>query len=529
MTNAGKRVKITYATTDPEAIAAFHDAFDESLPRVESQLGERHPMYAGHEERWGESEFEDRSPNDTRLLVGRFPSGSADDVEAAVAAARRAFPGWRRTPYPERIALLRKAADILSQRNVEWAVWVAHEVGKNRFEALAEVEEAVDLIRYYGSEMERNEGYQKPMGPSPNPAEHTRSVLRPHGVLAVVSPFNFPMALAMGMSAGALLAGNTVVFKPASDAPMSGLALYRALREAGLPEGAFSFLTGGGRAVGDRLVNHPDVAGIAFTGSRDVGMRIVRGASQGRYPRPCIAEMGGKNPVIVTGSADLDAAVEGTVRSAYGYGGQKCSAASRVYVDRRVKAEFMARLVERTGQLVVGNPLRRETFMGPVVNQDAYHSFQKYVEMARQDGGELLTGGQALTEGEMGHGYYVAPTIIDGLPKDHFLVKEELFVPILVVVGVESLDEAIQEANAVDYGLCAGIFSRDEEEIETFFDRIEAGVTYSNRRGGATSGAWPGVQSFGGWKYSGSTGKAGLGPWYVSQFMHEQSQTRVTG
>lgn len=527
MANDGKRVKITYTTTDPEALAAFHETFDRQLEEAKGRLGERHPTYAGHAERWGESEFEDQSPSDTRLVLGRFQEGDAGDVEAAVAAARRAFPAWSRVPYTERIALLRRAADILSERNVEWAVWVALEVGKNRLEALAEVEEAADLIRYYCSQMERHEGYEEPMGPGTPPKEHTRSVLRPYGVFAVVSPFNFPMALAMGMSAGALVGGNTVVFKPASDAPLSGIALYHALRQAGLPEGAFSFLTGSGREVGTPLVNHPDVAGIAFTGSRAVGMSVVRRAAEGRHPRPCIAEMGGKNPVIVTRHADLEAAAEGTMRSAFGYSGQKCSAASRVYVEESVKEAFLERLVEMSRQLIVGDPTRRETYMGPLVNHSAYEGYQSYVEQARRDGGRFLQGGQVLDEGDLRHGYYVAPTIIDGLPRDHQLIKEELFVPILCTVGVESLEDAIQEANAVEYGLCAGIFSRDEGEIETFFQRIEAGVTYSNRRAGATTGAWPGVQSFGGWKYSGSSGKSALGPWYVPQFMHEQSQTRV--
>jgi 1-pyrroline-5-carboxylate dehydrogenase len=297
------------------------------------------------------------------------------------------------------------------------------------------------------------------------------------------------------------------------------------MADAGLPPGAINCLTARGDDLGKALVSHSGIDGVAFIGSRAVGTHIYAEFSRER-PRPVIAEMGGKNPVIVTRNADLEKAVEGTVRAAFGYSGQKCSAASRVYVDDGVADEFLDRLRARAADVTVGNPASDDVFMGPVITEEAYRRFQSAADIARAEG-EVLTGGAALTEGDLRYGYYCAPTIVT-LPKDHPFFSEELFVPLLAVARVGSLDEALELANRSEYGLTAGIYSEDPEEQRTFLDRIEAGVVYVNRRAGATTGAWPGVQSFGGWKASGSTGKSALGPYYVQQFMHEQSQTVVT-
>jgi 1-pyrroline-5-carboxylate dehydrogenase len=267
------------------------------------------------------------------------------------------------------------------------------------------------------------------------------------------------------------------------------------------------------------------VAGLVFTGSKEVGERIARRFVAARL-RPFIAEMGGKNPAIVTANADLEKAVEGIARSAFGLSGQKCSACSRVYVDRRVAASFVERLVEKTNALRVGDPTKREVFTGPVINARAVATFEAAVAEARREG-RILVGGHRLTDGECAHGYFVASTIVDRLSLDHRLFRDELFVPFLVVGEVGSLEEALTWANRSEYGLCAGIFSEDPDEVRRFFDRIEGSVTYANRRGGATTGAWPGINSFGGWKASGSSGKGALGPYYVQQFLREQSQTWV--
>lgn len=245
------------------------------------------------------------------------------------------------------------------------------------------------------------------------------------------------------------------------------------------------------------------------------------------YPKPIITEMGGKNPTIVTRNADMEKAVEGVVRSAFGFSGQKCSACSRAYVEAPIYDEFMERLVNRTNELVIGDPTDRAVFVGPVIDEGAVERFENAAEIARRDGGHIRTGGTRLTDGDLAEGTFVAPTIVDGLPLNHELFKRELFLPFLAVGKVESLDQAIAESNASEYGLTAGIFTEDTGEIETFFDRIEAGVVYANRKGGATTGAWPGSQPFTGWKGSGSSGKGALGSYYVEHFMREQSRTVV--
>jgi 1-pyrroline-5-carboxylate dehydrogenase len=256
-------------------------------------------------------------------------------------------------------------------------------------------------------------------------------------------------------------------------------------------------------------------------------MHLIRDNAARAVPRPLIIEMGGKNPALIMTSANLDKASDGVMRSAFGAQGQKCSACSRAYVTRQVREQFVRLLVEKTKQIKIGNPLHRDVYIGPVISEDAVNTYERAVEQARRDGGKILAGGHRLTDGEFAHGYFVEPTIIEGLPLDHPLFSEELFVPITVIGEVTTLDEAIDLANRTEYGLTAGIFSEDESEIAQFFERIQAGVTYANRRSGATTGAWPGINSFGGWKASGSTGRGTGGPYYVQQFMREQSRVRI--
>jgi 1-pyrroline-5-carboxylate dehydrogenase len=294
-----------------------------------------------------------------------------------------------------------------------------------------------------------------------------------------------------------------------------------------VPAGVFNFITGSGGTAGQELIDNAGIDGIVFTGSKDVGMHLIRDNATRAVPRPLIIEMGGKNPAIITASADIDKATDGVMRSAFGAQGQKCSACSRVYLAKTIRDEFVRRLVEKTKKIVIGNPLDRNVYLGPVINEDAVKTYERAVATAKRDGGKILTGGQRLTEGEFAHGYFVEPTLIDGLPVNHPLFAEELFVPITVLGEMTTLDEAIDLANSTEYGLTAGIFSGDDAEIQRFFDRIQAGVTYVNRRAGATTGAWPGINSFGGWKASGSTGRGTGGPYYVQQFMREQSRVRI--
>ncbi len=514
--------RITYATL--KITPEDDEAYDKAVGLVRNKLGSRFTMYINGEH-WASTgeEMEHRSPIDTRIVVSSFPKGTRDDVKSAISAARDAFPKWSALSYKDRMIILRKAADRIIERRYELSAWMAFEVGKNRAESLAEVNEAAELIRYYCDQMEANKGFLKPLE-SPGLKQETFSILRPYGVWAVIAPWNFPLALATGMAAGALVAGNTVVFKPSSDSPVLGHELSRSLLDAGIPRGAFNFVTGPGATVGAELQENPSIDGLVFTGSKEVGMNVYHSFAR-NYPKPVITEMGGKNPAIVTASADLDQAAEGVVRAAFGFGGQKCSACSRVYVDQLVKEKFLKLLKEHTEKFVkIGDPTRKETFLGSVINKAAVETYSKAVEEAKRDGGHFIHGGNVLSNADFEYGYFVEPAIVDGLPVKHRLFRDELFVPFLTVAGVQSFEEAMRLANDSEYGLCAGIYTKNKKEMQMFFDHIEAGVTYANRRSGATTGAWPGVNSFGGWKGSGSTGKSGLGPYYVQQFMREQSR-----
>jgi 1-pyrroline-5-carboxylate dehydrogenase len=524
MTDSAPRIKITYATlrADNEEL---HAGFEAGLQAARARLGGGHPMVIGGAERNGTSETELRSPIDQDILVGRFASGTAADVADAIAAARAAQPAWQALGWEGRIEILDRAADLISERLMEYGALMAIEVGKNRLEALGEVEESADLIRYYGQTARENGFYRRAMDNLGDPATHTWSVLRPHGVFGVIAPFNFPLALSAGPVAGALVAGNTAVLKPARAGALSSVLLMEALRDAGLPAGVCNLVMGPGETVGAAVAESEAIDGIVFTGSYEVGMALHRSFSRS-YPRPCIVEMGGKNPAIVMGSADLDEAAEGIMRAAFGFGGQKCSANSRVYVERSVHDELVQRLVEKTEGITIGDPLVREHWLGPVTDQRAVDRFEGAVAEARRDG-TVFTGGERLSDGELARGFYVEPTVVGGLPADHRLFRDELFVPFTAIHPVDSLDEALALSNDVVYGLTAGIYSEEPDEVDRFLEGIHTGVLYVNRRAGATTGAWPGVQPFGGWKGSGSTGKAALGPWYVAQFLREQSHTIV--
>jgi 1-pyrroline-5-carboxylate dehydrogenase len=517
--------RLTYATMfDPPA--ELHASYDRALAATKAALGRDYPMIiGGREVRAGET-FEDRSPINRAWVLGHFAKGTAQHAKDAIAAARAAFPGWSALPWPKRVALLRRAAALITRRVFDIAAADSLEVGKNRMEALADVQETADLIAYYCDQVEANKGFEKPLRKDPlkgYTATNT-SVLRPYGVWVVISPFNFPVALAGGPSGAALVAGNCVVFKPATDTPWTGWLLARCFLDAGLPDGVFNFVTGPGSTVGQELMSNPDVDGITFTGSYDVGMRIYRAFAAGAAPRPCIAEMGGKNPVIVSRKADLAVAALGVYRSAFGLQGQKCSAASRIYVERPVYDAFVAQLLALLEQTTIGDPTRRENWLGPVINDGAARDYEGFVAELRERG-RILFGGRRLTDGELAHGSFCAPTLAEA-PLDHRLWKHEMFLPIAMVHPVASLDEAMRLANDVDYGLTAGFYG-SRKEAEWFFAHIQAGVCYANRPQGATTGAWPGHQPFGGWKGSGSTGKSAGSLYYVQQFLREQSRTLV--
>jgi 1-pyrroline-5-carboxylate dehydrogenase len=508
--------RLTYTTGSRSA--ELDRAFEAALAGAREREAEplTH-LVAGREVAVGET-FEREDPSRRDRVASRAREGHAV-VADAVEAARAAQREWRRRPHDERLAHLRRAAQLIDERKLELAAAVSVEVGKVRTESIAEVEEAIDLIETYCRQVESAGGFETPLGQL-SPDEHNTDVLRPYGVFAVIAPFNFPFALGFGMTAAALAVGNAVVLKPPEEGPRSGGAVARLLADAGVPDSVISLVHGGPR-TGEALVGS-GIDGVAFTGSAEVGREIGRRLSAGPFPKPVLAEMGGKNAAIVGASADLEAAAEGIAKAAFGFSGQKCSACSRAIVVAEVHDELVERLAELARGTSLGDPADPDVATGPVVNAHAVERFERSVEAARRDG-TVAAGGVRGDDA----GWFVEPTVVSGLQLGHPLTRDELFLPFVTVVRVPDFDAALAEANAVPYGLTAGVFSRDEDELDRFLDEIEAGVVYVNRRAGATTGAWPGIQSFCGWKSSGLTGKGGLGPYYVQQFAREQSRTIV--
>ena len=517
--------KLTYATMfDPPE--ELHARFEAALARTRAALGARHLLYIDGQDVDAAGTVEKRSPIDGRLL-GHFATADAAQTGSAVEAAHRAWPGWRVTPAAERVRLSHRVAALIEARVYEIGAALCLEVGKNRLEALAEAQEVADFFAGYADDFAANGGFDRvlPDDPIKGFRSHNRSVLKPHGVWGVIAPFNFPLALASGPAAAALVTGNTVVVKGASDTPWAARLLADCIRDAGYPPGVFNVVAGSGAVTGEALVGHPLLAGLTFTGSYDVGMSLCRRMVAGAYARPCIAEMGGKNAVIVTSSADLERAATGIVRSAFGLGGQKCSATSRVYVATEVARALYTRILEQTQALRIGDPSERQHWLGPVISAAAVAKYECYAGALGRDGGRILTGGVRLSDGPLASGCYVAPTVATA-PAEHALFGVEMFLPIVMLAEVGGVEEGVRRANASPLGLTAGFYG-GPAEVRYFLDHIEAGTTYVNRPQGATTGAWPGYQAFGGWKGSATTGKAIGSFYYLPQYLREQSQTVV--
>lgn len=519
--------KLTYASMfhTPEEV---HTRFESALAHVKAtQLGKTHAMLINNRDVYAEATYENRSPINHSWLLGNMQAGTAKQANEAIAAARAAFPAWSRTDWRERIRLVRRAAEILETRLYELGVATSLNTGKTRMESLGDVQEGADLLRAPCEWMERNNGYVLEQGHDPLPDYTVRnlSVLKPYGVWLVISPFNFPISLTCGPTGAALVAGNTVVTKPSAETSWIMRLLAECFREAGFPDGVFNFVTGKDDEMGKLLVDHPDVNGVTFTGSHTVGMEIYRKFAQGSYPRPVVLEMGGKNATIVSRSAHLDHAAMGIVRAAFGTAGQKCSCTSRVYVEAPVYDDLLERVTTLTNQLIVGDPTRRDVYVGPLIRESAYRAFIDYCKELAKDG-QTRTGGVTLHDGEWAHGFYCAPTVVTDVPFNHRLWKHEMFVPLVMVGEVDSIDEAIALTNNTVYGLTSGFYGT-ADEAQWYFDRIQVGTAYANRPQGASTGAWPGYQSFGGWKGSGASGKGTGGPYYIFSYLREQSQTLV--
>ena len=514
--------RVTYSNTG-EDFSGVHAHLDAIIPDAEARLlAKSRPAFIGGRDRTDGNLVVARSPIDFDIVLGEFPQANAALVDEAVKTARAAFPAWRDKGWAHRVDILRRGADILEVRKWDVSIACLIEVGKSRFEAVGEVEEAIDLIRHYCSEIERTDGFSEKR-PGASSAERCAVVMRPYGVFAVIAPFNFPVALSLGMVSAALVAGNTVVFKPSDAAGLTGRLVVEALVEGGLPDGVLNLIQGG-RETGKALVVNPHVDGFALTGSNAVGMSILRSAASSHAMRPVLAEMGGKNSAFVTPGADLSVAASGVARSAFGLSGQKCSALSKVYVARDIMNDFLGVLADTTNKLLAGDPRRQDVFIGPVINRAALDRFTLAAAEAGT-AGSIVLGGKQLTGEVFDRGPYVEATIVAGLPAEHRINCDELFLPFLSVLPFDVLEDAITDANLCAYGLTSGIYTQDKAELDRFLNTIEAGVLYANRASGATTGAWPGFQTFCGWKGSGTTGKGGLGSWYLPQFMREQSHT----
>ena len=519
--------KLTYSTmfSPPQAL---HDLFDSAVHKLQTEFGQEHPLYIGGAFIQKAQQVHKFNPADQRQLLGKFAVADAADVDAAIHAARQALPAWKNMPWQERIALMRKVARVVEARAYELAAALSFEVGKNRMESLGEVGEVVDFFDLFAQQMQEHQAFNRPLPNDPVTGfvSTNRSVLKPYGVWAVVVPFNFPLALAAGPTAAALTAGNTVVLKGGTDTPWSGVLLAQCLHEAGVPAGVFNYIMGDGEQVGRKLVEHDGIDGMTFTGSHAVGMQVVQAQVCRSYPRPCIAEMGGKNAVLVTEHANLDDAAQGIVRSAFGLSGQKCSALSRIYVVDSVRDALMEKLTGLMQSLQVGIPQQQPIAMGPVATQAAFDRYAQFVASLSSQGGKIVAGGRQRWRADLEQGFFCEPTLATA-PLEHPLWQQEMFAPIAMIAAVSNKEQGMALLNDSPFGLTAGFYGA-EDEVEWFYDQVEVGVAYSNRPQGATTGAWPGYQAFVGWKGSGSTGKALASFYYLSQYMREQSQTRVT-
>lgn len=501
----------------------FHSLYDKAINLVSSEFGRTYPVIINGKKTYTSQTMIRTSPADRRITLGYVMKGNTIHAKKAIQAASNAFEKWSMMDYRKRVKLFRKIGTVIKRHKFELAAWLTFENGKNRYEAISDIDEAIDFILFYSHEMQKNKGFVTRKGGSQR--EQNTSIMKPYGVWAVIAPFNFPAAILVGMCVGALITGNTVVIKPASDTPIIGYKIVEIMLEAGIPNGVLNFVPGSGVEIGKTIIESKDVAGIVFTGSREVGYMLMSESTKTK-PRPIIAELGGKNATIVTDTANLDMAAEGVAKAAFSFSGQKCSACSRVYVQNKVKSQFLSKLVEKTKKLRVENPKERDSFVGPVINLNAYNNFKNFSKLASKHG-NILTGGSVVRNREFKHGYYVEPTIVEGLPTHHPLLKKELFVPILCITEYNKFDNAIRMTNQSEYGLTSGIYTSKQEEILKFLQDIEAGVVYVNRKKSSTTGAMVGRQSFGGWKDSGTTGKGTGGKYYLTQFMREQSQTIV--
>ncbi len=500
--------------SQPENVQAFQAA----LEKVGSELGQTYPIIIGGERIETSETFDSINPANPSQVIGRFAKADADLARRAVEVAAEAFETWKRIPPEVRARYLLKAAAIMRARKHEFSAWMVYEVGKSWVEADADTAEAIDMLEFYAREMIRLGGSQPVV---PYPGREADLLYIPLGVGAVIPPWNFPNAIMTGMTSASLVTGNTVVLKPASTAPTIAYKLVEIFNEELLlPPGVLNFLPGPGSVIGDVLVTHPKTRFISFTGSKEVGLRIHELAAK---PQPgqiwikrTILEMGGKDAVVVDETADLDAAAEGIVVSAFGYQGQKCSAGSRAILVDSIYDSLLERVVERARKITVGPTVDQSNWMGPVIDQAAFNKIMDYIEIGH-DEGKLVLGGHAINTPE--GGYFIEPTIFADVDRNARIAQEEIFGPVLSVIRARDFDDALEIANGTEYGLTGALFSRDRLRLERARHEFHVGNLYFNRK---CTGALVGVEPFGGFNMSGTDSKAG-GSDYLLLFMQAKS------
>jgi len=496
------------------------DAFRAALEKVKNELGREHPITINGEKVTLDEKFESRNPANTEQVIGIFSEGDTDTtlVEKAIDAATEAFKTWRNVPYTERAEFLFKIAAIMRERKHELSAWMVYEVAKTWAEADGDTAEAIDFAEFYGREILRW-GSEQPVTPYPGEKNHFEYI--PLGVGAVIPPWNFPLAIMSGMTMAAIVCGNTVVLKPSSDSPMIAAKFIEICEEAGLPKGVVNFITGSAK-TGEAMVTSPKTRFISFTGSKGVGLHINEEAAKARpgqiWIKRVVAEMGGKDAIVVADDADLDSAAQGVVAAAFGFQGQKCSACSRLIVDEKVHDELISKVLERARQLKVGDPTDGATNMAAVINRRAYDGTIKYINKAIEEGGEVLIGGK----GDDSTGYFIEPTIISNVKPGDTLEQEEVFAPVLAVIKARDFDHALEIANDTEFGLTGALYSASDERLERARRDFHVGNLYLNRK---CTGALVGVHPFGGFNMSGTDSKAG-GREYLLQFMQGKSTSQ---
>src|SRR5580658_3148725 len=490
-------------------------AMEAALAKVAAAFGREYPLYVGGEKVYTTAKMTSTNPSHPSQVIGVFQSANAEHANQAVLAATKAFEAWKEVPAERRVECLFRAARLIRERKFEISALICYEVGKSWVDADGDTAETIDFLEYYGREMLRLAG---PQPVTPMSGEKNFMVYIPLGVGAAIPPWNFPAAIATGMTAAALVTGNTVILKPSEESPAVAAKMVEILYEAGIPRDALSFLTGAGEIVGDALVKHPKTRFITFTGSKEVGLLISEAAGK-KVPgqiwiKRTVLEMGGKDATIVDEEADIDAAVEGVAQAAFGYQGQKCSACSRAIVSEKVYDSFVAKITERAKKVTVGPSELPGNYMGPVVSRAALETVLGYIDVGKKEG-RVVVGGERAP----GDGYFVQATVIADVDPQARIAQEEIFGPVLAVIKAKDFDHALEIANGTEFGLTGGVYSRNAEKLEKARENFYVGNLYLNRK---CTGAMVGAHPFGGFNMSGTDSKTG-GPDYLLLFLQGKS------